>query len=109
MPDLSGYKKSNTGAFIEKDPAAELTYSVNWTDWMPTGTNLATTTFTVNSIDGDPAPLTIGTTAVINNMAVAVISGGTAGNIYTVVNTITTDNSDVDVRRFQIRVVERHL
>ena len=109
MPDISGYKRDVVGAYIEKDPAATLDYTVDWSDWMPLSSNLNTAVFTTSTITGDTAPLTIDSTAVVNDLAVAVISGGTAGEIYTITNTITTDNSETDSRQFRIKVVKRQL
>ena len=109
MPDFSGFKNATAGAYIEKDPGAELTYAVDWSDWLPSGTNLDSIEFTVNSISGDTAPIIVGSSTIIDNRATVILSGGTAGNIYTITNTIVTDNSDTDVRRFRIKVEERYL
>lgn len=110
MPDTSGFKRDVGGAYIDKDPAASLTYTVDWTDWLPTNTNLSTGSFTVSTIANDSNPVVVGASAVIDqNKSTVILSGGTAGEIYTVVNTITTDNGDTDRRRFRLRVLERSL
>jgi hypothetical protein len=110
MPDISGFKQDVIGAYIDKDPAAQLTYTVDWTEWLLSGVTLSTSSFSASTISGDTAPLTIGTAVIIDNKrATAIISGGKAGEVYTVTNTITTSNGDTDRRRFRIRVLERYL
>ena len=109
MPDFSGFKSATSGAYIEKDPEAELTYTVDWSEWMPPTTHLQSTTFVTSTIADDPNPIVIGNGTVILDTATVIISGGSAGNIYTITNTITTDNSDTDVRRFKIKVENRFL
>ena len=110
MPDTSGFKQDVIGAYIEKDPAAELTYTVDWTEWLLGGATLSTIAFTTSTITGDTAPIVIGTRTIIDNTkATVIISGGSAGEIYTITNTITTSNGDTDARRFRIKVLERHL
>lgn len=110
MPNTSGFKQDVIGSYIDKDPHAQLTYTVDWSDWLPASTTLSTGTFTASTIANDANPLSIGATAIIDqNKSTVIISGGTAGEIYTVTNSITTNNGDVDRRRFRIRVVERHI
>lgn len=110
MPDTSGFRADHKGrAYIEKDPNAELSYTVDWTEWMPISTSLDVSTFSVSTIAGDPSPLVVGSSTTINDKAVVNLTGGTAGNTYTVTNTITSDNLDVDSRRFLVVVKERYL
>lgn len=109
MPDTSGFKKDTVGSYIVKDPGAYLTYTVDWVDWLPGGDNLDTSTFTASTISGDASPLVIAANTIITTQAVVEISGGTAGEIYTVTNTITTTNGETDKRRFRIKVEDRYL
>lgn len=109
MPDTSGFKKDTIGSYIAKDPGAYLTYTINWSDWLPGGDNLDTSTFTTSTVSGDAAPLTIAASTIIGSNAVVEISGGTAGEIYTITNTITTTNGEIDKRRFRIKVEDRYL
>ena len=111
MPDSTGFRADHLNrAYIEKDPTAELSYTVDWTQWLPLGTSIATSNFTVSTVTGDATPLAISNTLVINDQkCVVALTGGTAGEKYTVTNTIVTDNADKDSRRFIVVVKERYL
>ena len=110
MPDTSGFKKDITGVYIDKDPDAELFYTIDWSSWLPTNELLTISEFTASSILGDANPLTVGSTSIIEDTkAVVRLTGGSAGEIYTITNTITTDNDEVDTRRFRVKVSARHL
>ena len=103
---LTGFKEDRVGAYIEKDPYAVLDYSLDFTNWMPVGDAIASRTVTVQSIAGDGAPLAVNSTSATDYIATALISGGTAGNIYNVEYKIVT-NSKQDSRNIRIKVLER--
>jgi hypothetical protein len=109
MPDVSGYKKDVFGSYIDKDPAAILDYTVDWSEWLPLGATILDSTFAVSTIPGDTQPLSVVTDSVVGGQCIVELSGGTAGNIYTVTNTIETSDGQTDRRRFRIRAVERFL
>lgn len=107
MPSLTGFKQDQVGAYIEKDPYAVLDYTLDWTDWMPSGDTITSATVTAETISGDSAPLTIDNTTNTTVLVTADISGGTAGNIYNVEYRIVTTNGLQDSRNFRITVLER--
>lgn len=109
MATLTGFKTDRVGTYIEKDPYAVLDYSLDWTNWMPTGETIDTVTVTAETITGDSAPLAIDTTTNTDYVVTAFISGGTVGNIYNVEYKIVTDNSKRDSRNFRIKVIERQV
>lgn len=109
MATLTGFLQDRQGTYIEKDPYAVLDYSLDWTNWMPSGELISTLSVTVETIAGDLAPLTIDSSTNTNFIATANISGGTVGNIYNVEYKIVTDNAKQDSRNFRIKVVEREL
>ena len=109
MATLTGFQQDRVGHFIEKDPYAVLDYSLDWTNWMPTGDTISAITITAETISGDAAPLAIDSSTNTNYIATANISGGTAGNIYNVEYKITTTNGLKDSRNFRIKVVERQI
>ena len=37
MATLTGFKQDRAGLYIEKDPFSLLDYTLDWTNWMPTG------------------------------------------------------------------------
>lgn len=110
MTTKTGYKQDIKGAWISKDPNAQLIYSMDWaTEWLPTGDSLSTATYTVSTITGDANPLAIESSGIQSGVTYVELSGGTAGEIYTVTCTITTQDENTDVRRFKVRVEERFL
>lgn len=110
MSTITGYKKDTVGAYIDKDPGARLVYSMDWSEWLPTGDTLSTATYTISTISGDAAPIVkhsqglTGTT-----ISYVELSGGTAKEIYTVTATITTTDGNTDKRRFRLKVNDRFL
>ena len=110
MTQLSqtGYKKDIVGSYITKDPAASLQYSVDWSDWIPSGDSIQSAAFVQESTH-TAANLNIGGVSTVTNVASATISSGAAGEIYTVKNTITTTGGFTDVRRFRIQVEKRYV
>jgi hypothetical protein len=108
---LTGFKQDLVGSYIMKDPAAVLTYSVEWSDWLFSGDTLLSTVITVTAIAGDPAgtALRVVSSGVTTSKAFALIDRGTAGEIYTVTVDIITNNGLRDTRRFRIKVEPRFL
>lgn len=107
MATLTGFRADRDGAYIDKDTEAVLDYSINWSDWMPQGDSVNTSTFTVTAISGDTDALAVNSSAISTNVCTAVLSGGTAGNIYTVSNTIATNNNITERRHFRVCVKAR--
>ncbi len=109
MATLTGFLKDNTGVYIEKDTEAILTYTLDYTDFLPTSTTISSSSFTLQSIAGDGDPLVKVTESSTSTASTVKISGGTAGKIYKVFNTITTSGSLTERRFFRIKVIERSL
>jgi hypothetical protein len=108
----SGFKKDVTGTYIVKDPGAIITYTVDWSDWLPTTSNISTSTWTLSTVSGDGAnalsKVSDGITAANQNTYIEV-QKGTDGNTYVAKNTVVTTDGTTDVRRFRIRVQDRYL
>lgn len=109
MATLTGFQQDRVGHFIEKDPYAVLDYSLDWTNWLPSGDTISAHTITAETISGDSAPLAVDSSTNTDFIATANISGGTVGNIYNVEYKITTTNGLKDSRNFRIKVVERQI
>ena len=109
MPNLTGFKEDRVGIFIEKDPYAVLDYTLDWTNWMPSGDTITSISVSAETITGDTTPLTIDSTSNTDYLATANISAGTAGNIYNVEFKIVTTNGLQDSRNFRIKVLERQV
>ena len=105
MSTETGYKQDTQGVYIEKDRLATLTYSMDWSDWLPTGTSITAVTYTLGNPQYNPTPLTINSSGVQGgNLTYAVLSAGTKGKIYTVTAQITLDNGQIDRRHFRVKV-----
>ena len=110
MSTITGYKKDTVGAYIDKDPGARLVYSMDWSDWLPTGDTLATATYVISTITGDAAPIVKHSQGIEGSTVSYVeLSGGTAKEIYTITATITTADGNTDKRRFRLKVNDRFL
>jgi hypothetical protein len=93
---------------FRKDPDAVLDYGFNWNDpsapggpWLATGETISTSAWTI------PDGLTKGNEAHDDSITVVWLSGGTAGQSYTVTNRITSSAGRTDDRSFEIAVEER--
>jgi hypothetical protein len=86
-----------------KDPNAALDYSFDWSDWLATGEQIATSNWI------NPDSLTITTSANTTTTTVVWVSGGTAGKTYRLTNRIVTNNNPTrtEDRTLTIEVQER--
>jgi hypothetical protein len=83
-----------------KDPNAVLDYTLDWARWLA-GDQIATSEWLVL------AGLTKVADTKTASSATVWLSGGTAGQSYTVTNRITTSGGRTEDRSFTIRVEER--
>lgn len=68
-----------------KDPSDVLDYGIDWSTALDANDTIATSSFSIT-----PSGLTAGTEAKTLTATSIFLSGGTAGQVYSVVNTITT-------------------
>lgn len=84
---------------FKKDPNAKLDYTFDWSAWMVSGDTITASTFSIETISGDAAPLIVSTPAATfsasDSTATAWFTGGTAGNTYVVTNQITTSDGRI--------------
>tara|TARA_B100000214_G_scaffold158984_1_gene114148 strand:+ start:690 stop:1034 length:345 start_codon:yes stop_codon:yes gene_type:complete len=114
MANLTGFRRDNKGAFIEKHPNANIQYGVDFTDYLNSGDAISGATVSIETISGDASPLALPTDAstdvVVSGKLVNVrLRNGTSGNEYNVDVQITTTNGDTDSRRFRIIIGPKHL
>jgi hypothetical protein len=79
-----------------KDPDAVLDYQFDWSDWLGSDT-VSTSTWTV------PTGITKVTDTKTTTTTTIWLSGGTAGNEYTITNRIVTAGGRTEDRSFLIR------
>ena len=108
MTTITGYKQDTQGTYIVKDRLATLTYSMDWSEWLPTGASVTSVSYSLTNPTYNPTPMTISTSGVSGGaVTFVVLAAGTAGKIYTVTAQITLDNSQVDRRSFRVKVENR--
>ena len=83
-----------------KDPADRLDYSHDWTAWLDGDT-------ITSSAWAAPAGVTTDTPSNTTTTTRVWVSGGTAGNVYRITNTITTAGGRTAERSIPIRVQDR--
>lgn len=95
------------GALLDKDPNAELPYSMDWSAWLGEGVTIVTSTWLISPSAG----LTQSDDEILDgDQSTHVwLSGGTLGRTYTVTNRITTNETPArtDDRSFYLRIVQR--
>ena len=69
-----------------KTPGATLDFQQDWSDWLASGDTIASSSWSVET------GLTVDSESDTTTTATAVISGGTAGKVYKVENSIVTAN-----------------
>lgn len=86
-----------------KDPDSTVDYGFDWSDWLATGETIASSSWTI------PAGLTNESDAFTDTTTAVFISGGVVDEVYTITNTITTNNSTprVEDRSVNIRIKEK--
>ena len=91
-------------ATYDKDPAAILDYSIDWSAWLPSGDTIDSATWTASTgltVEASPAP------SVAAGIATVWISGGVAGTRYRLTCQVTTDAGRVDERSIAIACADR--
>ena len=105
----TGYQQDNIGSWIEKDPLAELTYSMDWSQWLTDNDAIAAVSYSLQVRANDPQPLVKLSqgTAQGNQVTFVELGGGQVGKTYTVTAEITTEDGLVDRRSFRVKILAR--
>lgn len=98
---MTGFKKDEKGQWIEKDPAAVLDYSMDWSSWLETSETITQSTWST--------PPGVAVTNETNSTTIATVwlSGGVVGREYVITNLILTSSGRQDERSFRIRIQNR--
>jgi hypothetical protein len=108
MSTITGYKQDTEGAYIEKDRLATLTYSIDWSQWLPTGASISSVSYSLTNPAYNPTPMAINSSGVQGGtLTYAVLSAGTVNKIYTVTAAVTLDSGQTDRRSFRVKVQNR--
>lgn len=104
----SGFEQTLQGLTIQKDTEAVLTYTFDWSEWLPTGDTIASVIYNVQARANDPDPLVSVNTGVQNgNKTYIKLRDGQEGKIYTVSAKVTTADGLIDRRNFRVKVLAR--
>lgn len=115
MANITGFNKDSKGIFIVKDPTANVAYTLDWSDYLPTGVIISSASVTIETISGDASPLAHPTDAatdvsiITNNKVRIRVENGSANNVYQIACTVVLDSGDTDTRRFRVVVKENSL
>jgi len=105
----TGFEQSNVGITIDKDVEAQLTYTFDWSEWLPDSDEVESSVYSVAARRNDPTPMVIesqGKTN-LNKSTFVELSGGATGKVYIVTAKVTTTDGLVDRRNFRVNVVDR--
>jgi hypothetical protein len=100
---MEGIQTDSRGAYFYMDPRARLVVEMDWNEWL-TGESTTLST-SVWSCEDDE--LAIEDESTISGVSQATVSGGLAGKVYFLRNTITAANEEVDSRSIRIIVRDR--
>lgn len=103
----TGFYQTIQGLTIEKDPEAELTYTLDWVNWLPQGDSLSTVDWTITARANDPDPLLEVSSGIQGTKTYIELSDGQESKTYTVTAKITTTDGLIDRRYFRVKVMNR--
>lgn len=101
------------GSTVIKDPGASLLYTMDWSDWLVGGAQIASSAWAITYPTGETVA-TVGTLAMSDEdedttTAELILSDGTLGKTYRVTNTITTNETpaQTDERSFFVKIQQQ--
>lgn len=103
----TGFYQTIQGLTIEKDPEAELTYTLDWANWLPVGDTLSAVNWTITARANDPDPLVQVSAGIQGTKTYIELSDGQEGKTYTVTAAVTTVDGLIDRRFFRVKVMNR--
>lgn len=103
----SGFTQTIQGLTINKDTEAQLVYTFDWSQWLPTGDSISAAEYTVSARANDPDPLEIESQGTQDALTYVELSNGQEGKTYTVTCKVTTANGLIDRRNFRVKVLAR--
>lgn len=106
--NITGFLRDTEGSYILKDPEAQLVYTLDWSQWLPTADTVTAVDHSLQVRANDPAPLVEVSEGIVSgNKTYIELSGGQVGKTYRVTAEITTNDGNTDRRYFRIKVENR--
>ena len=103
----TGFYQTIQGLTINKDTEAQLVYTFDWVEWLPSGDGLNTVDYTISARANDPDPLLEVASGISGTKTWIELSDGQEGKTYTVTAKITTTDGLIDRRNFRVKVQAR--
>ena len=104
----TGFEQTIQGLTIQKDTEAKLVYTLDWTDWLPTGDTISTAVWAIQARANDPDPLIKESDGIQSSKKTYIeLSNVQQGKTYTVHAKVTTVNGLIDRRSFRVKVQDR--
>jgi hypothetical protein len=106
----TGFQQIDNQLWISKDPQAQLFYTFNWADWLPTGDTVSSAVYTVATRVNDPTPLVKVSNGIQSgNKTYIELRAGQTGKSYLVTVKVTTAGGLVDARNFKVKIEARSI
>lgn len=103
-----GFTATNTGLTIDKDPVAQLTYTLDWSAWLEAGDSISSASWTAGARRNDPTPIEIETSGIQDgNKTYVELSGGQSDKTYVISVQIQTADGLIDRREFRVNCLSR--
>ncbi len=115
MANLTGFRTDRDGLYAVKDPASNIQYGLDFTDYLNAGDSVSSATVAISTVSGDSSPLALPTnpstdvTITGGTLVNVRVNGGSVQNVYTIKITIVTSQGDTDARSFRVIVQEKKL
>jgi hypothetical protein len=104
----SGFQATNTGLTIDKDPEAQLTYTLDWSSWLEGSDTVTSATWSAAARRNDPTPIVVESSGIQDeNKTYVELSGGQADKTYVITVEIGTSDGLTDRRNFRVNCVNR--
>jgi hypothetical protein len=103
----TGFFQTIQGLTIQNDTEAQLVYTFEWSEWLPTGDSLSAVSYTITARANDPDPLIKVSQNRVGTKTFVELSNGQEGKTYTVTCQVTTTNGLIDRRNFRVKVLAR--
>ena len=107
MAVRSGFNQTIQGLTIKKDTEAQLIYTFDWSEWLPAGDSISTSSYTITARANDPDPLIKESEGIDGDKTYVELSNGQEGKTYTVTCQIETTDGLIDRRNFRVKVEAR--
>lgn len=105
----TGFQRDVQGYWIEKDPQAQLIYSLDWSDWLQSNDTVASVQYTVSPSAAAQDLEIVQSGVQLGTLTFVELRDGVVNETYTVQARITTVDGRIDVRRFRIKCKNRYV